>query len=92
MRIYKYVLNHAINVFNIPGLEMHRICHVGRDVYTGSPAVWIAVDELRQDHESQKFILIGTGEEIPTAALKFVGTAICDQHVWHVFYGGKCNG
>lgn len=58
-----------------------RLC--GRDPETGSPAIWLEVDDSQPEGEREILAFV-TGADIPDG-WGHVGSAICGPYVWHVY-------
>ena len=55
------------------------------------PTMWAEVDPAA-DTEARRFVVFGTGHRIPTdveARLTYLGSAVSDAFVWHVYELGK---
>lgn len=84
MQIYKY----QIGLNRRPGISMPRgakILHLA--LQHDEPHIWAMVDPAA-DHEERQFAVWGTGHEIDTAGLTYVGTWQKDGFVWHLFERG----
>lgn len=84
-KIFKYVLPFAPNEFGPTSIEMPRgatVVHVDRDPASSRIALW-AVVTPSNDTTMRDFKAVGTGHAFISG--KYVGTAIIDPFVWHVF-------
>lgn len=63
----------------LPHLEPARLEHGEHGL-----VIWAVVDTV-QLTETRVFHVIGTGNEMPDAPLNYIGTAIDDPFVWHLF-------
>jgi hypothetical protein len=68
MRVWKYELGGEVSVYSMP--KGARVLHV--EVQAGTPCLWVLVDP-EEPHETRKFLVRGTGEDIPGPA-NHVGT------------------
>ncbi len=79
--IWKFPLDGIENKIKMP--QYAALLHVGRDPATRGPAIWAQVDPVAAKHE-RTFVVVGTGHQVEKKD-EFIGTAICDQFVWHIF-------
>jgi hypothetical protein len=57
-------------------------------VQDGIPVIWLAVSPEKDSGTwNPGFYIVATGQDIPQAAGRFVGTFQLDILVWHVFQG-----
>jgi hypothetical protein len=82
--IYKYKLE-PLTVTRIKLPIGYRILTVG--IQRDELCLWVLIDK-DQKKVAVDFLVIGTGQLMPedkTPAADFVGTAVSDYFVWHVF-------
>lgn len=86
--IYKYTLPSSSSYVTMP--KGARVLHAGRDPATGNPCIWALVD-TEAFSVKRLFRFYGTGWEIEDGDVlgHYVGTAICDGLVWHIFDVGE---
>lgn len=72
---------------DVPGELPMVVRHVGADP-AGLLCLWIEVDPSAVRCYRDVFVL-GTGHPIPADAGAFVGSAVIDPFVWHVFFGAR---
>ncbi len=84
-KIHKFML--AVGESSIMIQPDARLLRVGICPSSGEPALWCEVDASLEASEQHDFVVYGTGEEIvePEGERHYVGTAIGDTFVWHVF-------
>lgn len=81
--IHKYPLGYA----NISGIRARSgpVRHVGADP-KGDLCVWIEVDTNEEELHVRKFIIVGTGREVPNdLILEFVGSTVEGDFVFHIY-------
>lgn len=79
--IWKYILRSNIT------LEIPKGAHIlSVHVQDGSVCMWAKVDPTA-DTESRKFMVVGTGDDIPAESTIFIGTVLMHDAalVFHVF-------
>ena len=85
-KIFKYDLPTFTDTLEFPADS--RLMRVGANpAKPGLPCLWVEVDDALPATEQHLFKVYGTGQEIeePEEERHYVGTAICDEFVWHVF-------
>jgi len=80
-RICKFKLD-VNSVVEIEMPQGARVLHVGAQ--QGNVMLW-AVADLGKPTEHRRFRVLGTGMELPSTHLGYLGTAFIDVFVWHVF-------
>ena len=79
-RIYKYVINSSSSIHIPKGAEILSVGAQRDDV-----CLWAMV-EPDTEQETEEFIVVGTGWDVPEMARCFIGTAQLDNGlVFHVF-------
>lgn len=51
----------------------------------GSLCLWAMVDPANESKVTRQIEIIGTGNPMPEGKRTFIGTAVIDPFVWHVF-------
>lgn len=79
--IWKYVLQPECSLEIPRGAELLSVHEQGESI-----CLWVLVDPSLEK-EVRKFIVLGTGHDVPDVSLKFVGTAHLNASalVFHVF-------
>lgn len=81
--VYKYPLHsHVYNVALPSGAEV--LC---AKVQNGDICIWALVDPAIRDADARRFLVVGTGQELPEQELKYIDTVLLEQGQWvfHVF-------
>jgi hypothetical protein len=78
--IFKYPVpvDDLMHTHSIPAGSV--VCYVGQQ---GCPCIWIEVD-TSMDRVERRFQIFGTGHPVPDGFI-YVGTALDEPFVWHVF-------
>lgn len=84
--IYKYPIRHDLHpgqVYTLRCPEVAKFLHFGED-NDRDLCVWVQVDSDSADVE-RRFVVMGTGWEIPEGHWNYVSSAIVSPYVWHFF-------
>lgn len=85
-RIYKYELSHDEEEHEFPADS--RLLYVGKNPANPlMPCLWVEVEASEPVTEKHRFKIYGTGHDIdePEDERHYIGTAVCESLVWHVF-------
>lgn len=85
-KIFKYELSHDEEEHEFPADS--RLLFVGQNPSNPlMPCLWVEVDDTVPATETHRFKIYGTGHEIsePEEERHYIGTAVCQTLVWHVF-------
>jgi hypothetical protein len=79
--VWKFVLHPNANVMMPIGTKPLSVHAQGDDI-----CLWAEV-ETEANHEARRFIVVGTGHQVPQDAGAFLGSAFLDdgRYVFHVF-------
>jgi hypothetical protein len=84
--VYKYRLDIAdgIQIISLP--KEAELLHIGPSNSRNELFLWALTNhDLTAPLLPRQFIVLGTGEVTKEIELQYIGTAIVDTYVWHVF-------
>lgn len=80
----------TINRYALTEVRTRHNLGVGAEVlsvagHKGDISLWARVPLVHDVDEWRTFVIVGTGTRVPDGDLKFIGTAILNEYVFHVF-------
>ena len=83
--IFKYPLRHGkINALDLPINAIPRTVGMqGSEVF-----LWVELDEAEERMQTNEFIVVGTGWNIPSPYTAYIGTIHDLGFVWHIYHKG----
>ena len=81
----KTIWKYTLEITDSQGIEMPKyakILSVGNQ--HESLCLWVEVEPL-MPKEGRRIVIIGTGHDMPSMLIHYIGSVVINQFVWHVY-------